>query len=632
MLSEYLAVGQFQPTPVVRSNEKTLVNGRIYYIHTVRKGHTLYSISKAYEVTQEEIKNANPEVDVLNLVEGLAIRIPEVKSDQAAVYPVNKEDFHAHDVKRGQTVYSLSKKYDVDPEVIYHYNPWAREGIKPDQTVWIPKKKDLLDVSEANIEYYYYTVKEKDTLYTIARTYGVSVAQVIDANPELRNGLRSGQTLRIPKIQTVDRELTLTDSIPTDVPCITPEQNTFNVALMLPFFAAFNVEELEVPTDTLAEEGTYVPQQRQQGLRGKYFAEFYEGFILALDSLKQTGLSVILQVKDTERDTLRTKKLIREISQQQPDLIIGPVYSEDVNIAGRYARSGGIQLVSPLSTRTSLVEGNPNIIQIIPSKEAESYAMANYIKTFKKGRIILVRGMDSVSVKNSWRFKKYLLENMPVDESGKALYFQDCRLNDSLNNHLTKVLSREEENLLVVFSDDESSVNSLIMTLIQRASLYPVVLFGLPSWSTWTNIDLNFFHSLQLHIVSPFYTDYSDPAVKNFLKKCRRMYGYEPYEISPLGYNFSMLGYDIGFYFLSALQQYGKNFIHCLDQVDADLLLTKFNFQKAGYGGFMNNSFSVIRYRNDFAVEKIQIVDGIRVIPPAEIQAPSDSIVPYPIR
>jgi hypothetical protein len=110
------------------------------------------------------------------------------------------------------------------------------------------------------------------------------------------------------------------------------------------------------------------------------------------------------------------------------------------------------------------------------------------------------------------------------------------------------------------------------------------------------------------------------------------MYGYEPYEISPLGYNFSMLGYDIGLYFLSALQQYGKNFIHCLDQVDADPLLTKFNFQKAGYGGYMNNSFSVIRYRNDFAVEKIQIVDGIRVIPPAELQAPSDSIVPFPIR
>ena len=67
-----------------------------------------------------------------------------------------------------------------------------------------------------------------------------------------------------------------------NVPCVAPDGPfTFNVALMLPFFATYNVEELEVPSDTLAEEGTYVPQYRQQGLRGRNFAEFYEGFLLA---------------------------------------------------------------------------------------------------------------------------------------------------------------------------------------------------------------------------------------------------------------------------------------------------------------------------------------------------------------
>lgn len=625
------AVSQFQPAEVIRSQEKTLVNGKVYYIHTVQKGQTLYSISKVYEVTQDEIKIANPEVDVFNLREGLAIRIPDSRSRQAAVYPENKEDFYAHSVKRGQTVYSLSKKYDVTEAVIYHYNPWAREGIQPNQTLWIPRSKALLDIAEkagADDHFYYYTTKEKDTLYSISILYGVTVADLISANPLLREGLKTGQVLKIPKITATESEpITTADSI-TDLafPCeVASVPATYDVALMLPFFANFYAEELEVPVDTLAEEGTYVPQQRQQGLRGRNFAEFYEGFLLALDSLKSAGLSIVLHVYDTERDTLKTKKIVQELSLVQPDLIIGPVYSEDVKITGRLARYQEIQLVSPLSTRSSLVAGNSNIIQVIPSTSTESIALANYLKQFNKGRFILIRGTDSVSMNNSWRFKKYFLENLPTDISGSFLQFKDYRLNDSLMRVLGNVLSKEEENVIIVFSDREPDVSRLVTKLFMMSSLYPVKLFGMPSWQNWKTIDLNYFHSLQLHLITPFFTDYTNPQIKKFLVKSHIELGSEPYEISPLGYNFTMLGYDIGFYFLSALQKYGRNFLQCLDQVDADQLLTKYNFQKAGEGGYVNNSYNLIQYRNDFTIERSAILNGQPLMPVPVFPVVNDS-------
>jgi hypothetical protein len=122
-------------------------------------------------------------------------------------------------------------------------------------------------------------------------------------------------------------------------------------------------------------------------------------------------------------------------------------------------------------------------------------------------------------------------------------------------------------------------------------------------------------HTLRLHLISPFFTDYNNPQIKNYLLKSRYKLGYEPYEISPLGYNFSMLGYDIGFYFLSALKQYGRNFNQCIDQVEADQLLTNFNFQKAASGGYVNNNYNVISYNEDFTVEKIAIVNGLPVMP-----------------
>ena len=617
LLLSQLTAAQFQPAEVVRSQERTIVNGKIYFIHTVKKGQTLYSISKAYEVTQEDILRDNPGIDPASLREGLALRIPEPKPKpiQAAPYPENKEDFIAHTVKRGQTVYSLKRKYDVSVEIIYYYNPWAREGIQPDQTVWIPRKREMRnrpELTENDNLFHYYTVKENDALYAISWQYGVTVADIINNNPELRDGIKTNQVLKIPKEIKPDPDLVVTDSLQlVEHPCqVIDQMKTYNVAMLLPFFAEYIMEEALVPLDTLAEEGTYVPLQKQQGLRGRNFSEFYEGFLLALDSMKSAGLSVNLHVFDTERDTFKLKKIVRELSVIQPDLIIGPVYSEDVKIAGHLARYQDFNLVSPLSTRPSLVNSNPRIFQVIPSTAAESNGLAGYLSQFRKGRFILIRGTDSISMRDSWRFKRQFTGQLPLDDNGNLLRFNDYLLNDSLISILSQVLSQDEENIIIVFSDNEPDVSRLITRLFMMSDLYPMKLFGLPSWQNWKTIELNYFHILQLHLITPFYTDYSDPQVKRFLYKCRTNYGYEPYEISPKGYNFVMLGYDIGLYFLSALKQYGREFQYCLNQVDEDQLLTKYNFVQEGEGGYTNSSFNLIRYNTDYTVANTAIING----------------------
>lgn len=600
---------QSQPVEVNRSQEKTIINGRVFYIHTVQKGQTLYSIGKAYEVNQDDIILENPGLNAATLKEGQAIRIPVTAPKQAAVYPLNKEDFYAHRVKRKQTVYSLARKYDVEEELIYHYNPWARQGIQPDQTIWIPRRKDAQVIAAANEDksgYFYHTVKEKETLYSISLVYGVAVSDIIDNNDFLRQGLRAGQVLKIPNIPAPGpADTAAVDTAAGEIrPClpVSNENATYNVALLLPFYSRYGTEEATVPADTIIEEGTYVPSQRQQGLRGRHFAEFYEGFLLALDSLKSTGLSINLHVYDTEHDTLKTTKILQNLPLVQPDLIFGPVYTKDVSIASRLARYQDINLISPLSTRASLVVQNSRVFQAIPSKEAECESLADYLYRFSKGKFILIRGTDSVSMNDSWRFKKYFLEHMPVDINNQPLEFQDYRLNDTLMRRLDKVLSQQEENIIIVYSESEPDVSRLISSLYRMSSLYPIKLFGMPVWQTWKTIELNYFHSLQLHLISPFYTDFNSHDVRRFLFKCRSEYGYEPFEISSRGYNFCMLGYDLGFYFLSALKQYGKDFQQCLDKLEVGLLLSPYHFVQEGDGGFVNRGFNMIQYNTDFTI------------------------------
>jgi len=600
---------QPQPVEVKRSQEKTIIQGKIYYIHTVLKGQTLYSISKAYGVNREDIVRENSGLDTAVLKEGQALRIPAGQSVQTNVFQGNKEDFYEHRVRKGQTVYSLSKKYDVEEELIYQYNPWARQGIQSDQTIWIPRpvEKETPDPGLAEQPgFFFHTVKEQETLYSIAQIYSVTVADIIGSNEFLRQGLRTRQVLRIPNIEAAVPAETGEDEkgAGESMPCqpAGDEMVTYNVSLMLPFFAKYNTEEFAIPVDTVAEDGTYMPSQRQQGLRGRSFAEFYEGFLLAVDSLKNTGFSVNLHVYDTERDTSKIKKIVRELSTAQTDLIIGPVYTEDVNITGRLARFQEINLVSPLSTKPALVSHNSRIFQVTPSKQAECESLATYLSQFRKGRIILVRGTDSISMRDSWLFKKHLIDHMPVDSLNQPLEFHDYKLNDSLMAGLEKVLSQEKENIIIAFSESEPDASRLISVLYRMSGLYPVRLFGLSSWQTWKTIELNYFHGLNLHLISPFFIDFNNPRIMQFLSKCRKEYGYEPYEINTRGYNFCMLGYDLGFYFLSALKQYGKDFQQCLGNMDTDLLLSPYRFVQNGDGGYINTGFNMIQYNSDFTI------------------------------
>ena len=138
------------------------------------------------------------------------------------------------------------------------------------------------------------------------------------------------------------------------------------------------------------------------------------------------------------------------------------------------------------------------------------------------------------------------------------------------------------------------------------SQVYPITLFGRPSWHQWKTIDLNYFHNLHLHLVMPFYADFGDMDVKHFMHKFRKTFGYEPYEVSPTGYSFSMLGYDIGMFFLSALNGYGSGFAPCLESIGYRPMLSPFQFRQINGGGYVNGHAQMIRYNPDYTISRLK--------------------------
>ena len=180
-LIEYnqLATTIIQPGQVLKIPKVTSTN----IVYTVKKGDTLYSIANNYGVSVDAIKKLN------NLTSNT------LSIDQQLYIPkdsvVEETDFVVYEVKPGDTLYSIAKKYNTTPEAIKNYNNLTSNLLTINQVLQIPVE----GVSTENV---IYTVKKGDSLYQIANNFGVSVAEIMNLNNLTSTLLSVGQTLLIP--------------------------------------------------------------------------------------------------------------------------------------------------------------------------------------------------------------------------------------------------------------------------------------------------------------------------------------------------------------------------------------------------------------------------------------------------
>jgi LysM repeat protein/ABC-type branched-subunit amino acid transport system substrate-binding protein len=179
--------------------------------HFVQKGETLYSLSKAYEVTIDALLDSNPDLKS-GLREGMVITIPgkanaDVITAPTVSYGSDSSDahFYYHTVQPRQTLFGLTKSYDVALEAIEAANPdLARLGLQIGSVIKIPRAdapkstSPIQATSRANGDTIICTVQAGETVYSLCRTYNVNADVFFKLNPHTVDGLKEGQEVRIP--------------------------------------------------------------------------------------------------------------------------------------------------------------------------------------------------------------------------------------------------------------------------------------------------------------------------------------------------------------------------------------------------------------------------------------------------
>ena len=160
------------PVPVEKSDSKVIIEGNVYYLHIVKAGQTLYSISKAYNLKEFEIEKENPGV-TSGLKIGQVLKIPMTTiAEMPETHKQDSTDYIRHIFQKGETLFSLSRQYKTNLEDVLKMNPDIDpSSIKEGQIIYFPKS-----VTEKTVEdFFFHKVRRKETLYSISRQYEISL-------------------------------------------------------------------------------------------------------------------------------------------------------------------------------------------------------------------------------------------------------------------------------------------------------------------------------------------------------------------------------------------------------------------------------------------------------------------------
>ena len=504
----------------------------------------------------------------------------------AVIEKKDGKEFYIHTVQKKESVWKIAKAYNVTSEDIITLNPGCDKKIRPGQKLIIPVKKTELKPS---VEAFDHTIEKGESLYIIAKKFSVSVDDIFKINPGLTDKIKPGQIIKIPgKLKNGNIQINIDSSsvkVDSVYDCSKPKLlDSYNIALMIPFYLG-SIYQVN-PDDPEIKE------KEANDYLSLTYIQYYEGILMAIDSLKKKGFTAKVYVYDVDADTAATLKILEKPEMTQMHLIIGPFFEGSFNVVARYAKKNKIKLVDPLSSDDDILKNNSYVFKATPSSNTQLKQLAAFIvDRYPKSPVIIVHNNKENEKVYLTTFEAALNSEqhsagLPDSNFKEVVYSQDGF------SGITKYFSPTDTNIIVTLSNGEIFVTNYVSNFNKIYDKYKMIVFGLPSWKSFDNIETEYLQNINLHIFSTSYVDYFDPAVKNFILKFRDEYKTEPEK-------YAFQGFDVGMVFFSALKSYGVNFDKCIDKVGGKYLQSSYKFRRAGGNdGYENSFLNIYRYED----------------------------------
>ena len=399
-----------------------------FIVHKVKKKETLYSLSKIYNISIETIKEYNPLIDKIGLKRKMKLQIPIFKNKPPIEDKPVLVNYKRHIVKPKETKWRLAYEYGLKISELEKINPEIVSGLKIGQQILLPSGKDTV-INNFQNELNYYQVKSNENLSLISQKIGISTDSIIAYNPILINSLPEEETiLKIPS--QFNGNFDVKDGLLYER--ISLKDSFFsNNYLQLVCFLPFKMREIEF--DSVEKTNTKLSRRNLHTIS----ADFYFGMEMAKEFCDSLGIKTKIKVIDTQNDLSVINEKISSVNWDGINAIIGPLIPKNFDFFSKNRRIIDIPIISPLSTKE--IDGDKNIFQSVSPLKRLRKVMMNYIKNEIDSTQNLVIITDSINFKIAKEFKKLSTKSHFVEsEKGGFVIPEliDSLLVDSLKNQV----------------------------------------------------------------------------------------------------------------------------------------------------------------------------------------------------
>lgn len=558
----------YDPLDNVTSEELSQIGPRDIVVdnfiyHEVMPKETVFSLLQKYQITEEELNKNNRFLARNGLKVGQVIKIP-LLIDLEAIEEKEKNT-QPYLVKAKETKYSISRQFGISIEYLEQLNPKiAEQGLQIDDVILVPKEV----VKTSDEDFTVHKVEKLETMFSLTNMYGISSEELIEANPELAEGVKEGMLLKIPN--QVKAEKALFEDI------IDPDRR-LKVALMLPFKAGR--DSLDFKNDRLLN----------------ITSDFYFGAMIAMDSLKKQGLSVHAVVYDTENDARVSERLARRPEMKEYDAVIGPLFLSNLQRVSRNLQSDGPLLVSPISSKDHSNMGNLNLVQEKASIDQLTDEMMEYIKrTHENQNLIIIKNNTDKSQHIYERIRKDIDELAQVEEEVIVMEPKDGYIDPELFRVFRDTLDRGIVNWFLVTDDEPAFLGDVFNNLGVFPEVDSLVVFGFEKSRNYNKIDNNFLARVHFHYPTSILVDSDNETYKSFESMYRKKYHTLPSD-------YSIEGFDVTYDLLMRLS-FNSDLI---GQGKSQRLGTRFSYIENTSGSILNNGIYLVKYNG----LELQVID-----------------------
>ncbi len=574
----------------------------------------------------------------------------------------NGTEFYIYTVEPGNTIYAISRLFSVSVGDLIEANPEAKEGLSIGQEIFVPIKKiDKKKARKSEItvdgEHVIHTVQRKETLFSIAKQYGVEVNQVMELNPQAATSLGVGDLIKIPIVKSTKTKEIFLEPARNDtfvVHQVVKGETAYSLArqyeisvdslneangdfklgmkpgqwIVIPKYKEGFVEQvnpigltdsltLAYPTGEKAvyKIGMMLPfelshndslnQTLSKGedlyILTEIALDFYRGALIALDSLKKIGLTADVFIYDVADDLVNVKEVLRKPEIKDLDIIFGPMHKTSIALVSDASKKNETYLVSPNSFSNEVFEDNPFLIRAMASRETMIRYLANFVAIQHQDDNLLM--VNSESPKD-WPFRKLFIENY-----NKAIGTFPNNFSDSLRSatisltkpeNAAKWLKKDQLNVLVVPSNELAFVSDFMTRLSRVNPEYDIQVYGLENWIRYDNIEAQYKNRFKLRLILPNFVDYEDENTILFLEKYRGQYQMEPTQ-----YGYGFLGYDLIMFFGKILADEGLGFPAAFPTTEMKGVNASYRFGRSTTGReFENKPVYIVEY-SDFEIKQV---------------------------